>query len=77
MPRLIDFDKLMEQYDFYNEFAVHDLRYLKEEYLPFVDAIPIKWLIENAREYFADIEIAHLDCMITDWRLQNEIDRCR
>lgn len=39
--RLIDFDKLMEQYDFYNEFAVHDLRYLKKECLPFVEAIPI------------------------------------
>ena len=42
MSRLIDFDKLMEQYDFYNEFAVHDLRYLKKECLPFVEAIPIE-----------------------------------
>lgn len=50
MPRLIDFDKLMEQYDFYNEFAVHDLRYLKKEYLPFVEAIPIEWMQQMIEE---------------------------
>ncbi len=56
MPGLIDFDKLMEQYDFYNEFAVHDLRYLKKECLPFVDAIPIEWIKEHIAELRAEVE---------------------
>lgn len=69
MPRLIDFDKLMEQYDFYNEFAVHDLRYLKKEYLPFVEAIPIEWLKEwglKEENYYLFKDLTRK--LIEDWK---------
>ena len=70
MPRLIDFDKLMEQYDFYNEFAVHDLRYLKKECLPFVDAIPREWIERKlAEHWYVDYDIRE---MLDDWEKENE-----
>lgn len=87
--RLIDFDKLMEQYDFYNEFAVHDLRYLKEDCLPFVEAIPIEWI----KNYLIPFQVHHdslsedskendgagwvidvLETMMRDWKKENDRD---
>lgn len=81
--RLIDFDKLIEQYgDFYSDFDVNDLKYLKKEYLPFVDAIPIEWMKKKYNEvshYGLGIEDWSIkDCyglVLEDWEKENEIDR--
>ena len=68
--RLIDFDKLMEEYDFYNEFSVHDLRYLKKEYLPFVEAIPIDWIERKlAEHWYVNYDVREL---LEDWEKENE-----
>lgn len=71
---LIDFDKLMEAYnDFYDEFAVHDLRYLKREYLPIVEAIPKEWI----RDYMLRLPDGSeaYECilvMLENWEKENE-----
>lgn len=77
---LIDFDKLMEQYDFYNEFTVHDLRYLKKECLPFVEAIPIEWIkkyvaeegIYPNRELLSVEQADAIERMVENWEKENE-----
>lgn len=74
----IDFDKLMEQYDFYNEFAVHDLRYLKKEYLPFVKAIPIEWIEKYKRVRGWEVTVTTqnaIDNMLNAWGKENERDQ--
>lgn len=67
---LIDFDKLMETYnDFYDEFAVHDLRYLKKECLPIVEAIPVEWIKKWMEKWTPDLPVAE---MLKDWEKENE-----
>ena len=50
---LIDFDKLMEAYnDFYDEFTVYDLRFLKKKCLPIVEAIPVEWILHYVDTHY-------------------------
>lgn len=76
--RLIDADKLIRHFEivFYNDDKERaTLNWLIDEIneKPTVEAIPIWWLIENGEEFFNENELAHLDTMITDWRLQMEM----
>ena len=70
--KLIDFEKLMEMYNNkYQEFNVYDLRFLKDEYLPIVEAIPIEWL----RTWILKNVVNHgemFDLLITDWEKEND-----
>lgn len=76
--KLIDFEKLMEMYNSkYQEFNVYDLRFLKDDYLPIVEAIPTEWLNEwywNNNDVCCDKRVSALfGKMIRDWRKENEI----
>ena len=70
--KLIDFEKLMEMYNNkYQEFNVYDLRFLKDEYLPIVEEIPIEWL----RTWILKNVVNHgemFDLLITDWEKEND-----
>lgn len=59
--KLIDFEKLMKMYNnMYQEFNVYDLRFLKDECLPIVEAIPIEWLEEICRASFRKWETENI-----------------
>lgn len=73
--KLIDFEKLMEMYNNkYKEFNVYDLRFLKDEHLPIVEAIPTSWLNEwywNNSDVCCDKRVSALfGKMIRDWRIE-------
>ena len=72
---LIDFDKLMEAYnDFYDEFTVYDLRFLKKKCLPIVEAIPVEWIEKYAKR--TSKKCCHCATaiweMLEDWEKENE-----
>lgn len=73
---LIDFDKLMETYnDFYDEFTVYDLRFLKKKCLPIVEAIPVEWIEKQMaeRENYGDFNTAGaIGYLLLSWEKENE-----
>lgn len=78
--KLVDFEELMEMYNNkYQEFNVYDLRFLKDEYLPIVEAIPINWIHQylnrqdETHNLPVQVELFTMD-MIDKWRKESVED---